>query len=74
MGEVARDVPASTRRRSRGRWIDSTRNGARAYAGEVEGVVVTKKATFLPNLIKLLVLMAVAAVIARRAQRSRALR
>jgi hypothetical protein len=64
-------VPAWTLRRSRGHWIDSARGGCRAYAGEVEGVVVTKKATFLPNLIKLLVLMAVAAFIARRAQRSR---
>ena len=35
-------------------------------------MVVTKKATFLPNLIKLLVLMGVAAFIARRAQKSRA--
>jgi hypothetical protein len=72
MAEVAQDVPESTPRRSRGRWIDSARSDCRAYAGGVEGVVVTKKATFLPNLIKLLVLMGVAAFIARRAQKSRA--
>jgi len=34
-------------------------------------VVLNKKATFLPNLIKFLVLVAVAAAIARKAQRSR---
>ena len=70
---MARDVLASTPRQSRGHWVDSAPSVCDAYAGGVEGVVlvVSKKASFIPNLIKLLVLVAVAGAIIKRAQQQR---